>query len=131
VAGSIVLAGVLLKLGGYGILRLRIFIRTIKIIFFIRVVAMWGGGVLGALCLRIRDIKVLIAYSSVVHISLVITGVLFHLGWGLSGAILIMVAHGICSSGIFAWANIRYERSHSRRLILNKGALTISPAIRV
>lgn len=131
VAGSIILAGVLLKLGGYGVLRLGMFIRIIKTAFVIRVITIWGGGILGAVCLRIRDIKVLIAYSSVVHISLVITGALFHLGWGLRGVILIIVAHGICSSGIFAWANISYERRHSRRLILNKGALVLSPAIRI
>ena len=50
---------------------------------------------------------------------------------GVQGfAIVIMVAHGLCSSGMFAWANMVYERRHSRRLTLNKGLLTISPSFR-
>merc|ERR1712055_667358 len=76
VAGSIVLAGVLLKLGGYGIIRLSAFFLHNPLIFSVGVLTMWGGGVLGALCLRIRDIKVIIAYSSVVHIRLVFIGVI-------------------------------------------------------
>lgn len=42
-----------------------------------------------------------------------------------------IVAHGVCSSGLFAWANIRYERSHSRRMALNKGLLNMAPQIRL
>ena len=130
VAGSIILAGVLLKLGGYGIIRLSAFFLHNPLIFSVGILTMWGGGVLGALCLRIRDIKVIIAYSSVVHIRLVFIGVISYFSWGLNGAIVIMVAHGLCSSGIFAWANMVYERRHSRRLTLNKGLLTISPSFR-
>merc|ERR1712179_187187 len=47
------------------------------------------------------------------------------------GAIIIIIAHGLCSSGIFACANIFYERSHSRRLILNKGVLRFFPRISI
>ena len=130
VAGSIILAGVLLKLGGYGIIRLSAFFLHNPLIFSVGILTMWGGGVLGALCLRIRDIKVIIAYSSVVHIRLVFIGVISYFSWGLNGAIVIMVAHGLCSSGMFAWANMVYERRHSRRLTLNKGLLTISPSFR-
>ena len=130
VAGSIILAGILLKLGGYGIIRLSAFFLHNPLIFSVGILTMWGGGVLGALCLRIRDIKVIIAYSSVVHIRLVFIGVISYFSWGLNGAIVIMVAHGLCSSGMFAWANMVYERRHSRRLTLNKGLLTISPSFR-
>jgi len=128
VAGSIILAGILLKLGGYGIIRLSAFFLHNPLIFSVGILTIWGGGILGALCLRIRDIKVIIAYSSVVHISLVFIGVIRYFSWGLNGAMVIIVAHGLCSSGIFAWANIVYERRHSRRLTLNKGLLTISPS---
>ena len=128
VAGSIILAGILLKLGGYGIIRLSAFFLHNPLIFSVGVLTIWGGGILGALCLRIRDIKVIIAYSSVVHIRLVFIGVIRYFSWGLNGAMVIIVAHGLCSSGIFAQANMVYERRHSRSLTLNKGLLTISPS---
>merc|ERR1712020_600128 len=116
-------AGVLLKLGGYGILRL---VRTTGVNLLnsqIFSLALIGGGILGVLCIVQRDIKVIIAYSSVVHMALVIAGVLSLTKWGVEGVIIIMLAHGVCSSGIFAGANIIYERSHSRRFFFNSGLL--------
>merc|ERR1712066_1051955 len=77
-----------------------------------------GGGVLSILCVVQRDIKVVIAYSSVVHMALVIVGDLRLTKWGLEGVIIIILAHGVCSSGIFAGANMIYERSHSRSFFL-------------
>ena len=129
VAGSMILAGLLLKLGGYGVLRLWFLIRNLESYSLWIILSIWGRALLGFICTRIRDIKVLIAYSSVVHISLVLVGVLSNFSWGVEGAIRVILAHGVCSSGIFAWANIIYERSHSRRLILNKGLLRVCPFI--
>lgn len=127
VSGSIILAGVLLKLGGYGLIRLYFLIIPIWLFKYMSVVTLIGGGILGIYCIVHRDIKLVIAYSSVVHISLVILGFITLCGWGLEGGIIIMFAHGLCSSGIFASANIIYERSHSRRYFLNSGGLTIFP----
>jgi len=76
VSGSMILAGVLLKLGGYGLIRLMGALALNEIVYFVIRVALMGGGVLGILCTIVRDIKVMIAYSSVVHIALIIVGVL-------------------------------------------------------
>ena len=131
VSGSIILAGVLLKLGGYGILRLVSITGVNVVICQIFSLTLIGGGILSIFCLVQRDIKVVIAYSSVVHMALVIIGALSLTKWGLEGVIIIILAHGICSSGIFAAANIIYERSHSRRFFFNSGLLNSRRIFRI
>lgn len=121
----------MLKLGGYGIIRL-IRIRGVNtLISQIFSLTLIGGGILSIFCLVQRDIKVVIAYSSVVHIALVIIGALSLTKWGLEGVIIIILAHGVCSSGIFAAANIIYERSHSRRFFFNSGLLNSRRIFRI
>merc|ERR1711936_1025701 len=94
--------------GGYGMIRIIIFINYSNFILYLIVI---------------------IAYSSVVHIALIIINILSLNFWSLTGSIIIIVAHGICSSGIFSCANIIYERSHSRRIIMNKAKLNLFPII--
>jgi len=79
VAGSIILAGVLLKLGGYGIFRMGLIISSIKILKFeslIISISLVGAIYVGFICLRQVDVKSLIAYSSVCHMGLVIGGLM-------------------------------------------------------
>nr|YP_009484295.1 NADH dehydrogenase subunit 4 [Callipogon relictus]AVR43551.1 NADH dehydrogenase subunit 4 [Callipogon relictus]WDD39340.1 NADH dehydrogenase subunit 4 [Callipogon relictus] len=131
VAGSMILAGVMLKLGGYGLLRvMKLFLLVgLKINIVIVVVSLVGGFIVSLICVRQSDVKSLIAYSSVAHMGLALGGIMTLSVWGYWGSLLMMVAHGLCSSGLFCLANITYERVGSRSLYLNKGFLSIMPSM--
>lgn len=76
VAGSIILAGVLLKLGGYGLYRLNFLLAPGIFNYSISILRLVGASILGLMCCRLRDIKVIIAYSSVVHIAIIIASLI-------------------------------------------------------
>nr|YP_009500787.1 NADH dehydrogenase subunit 4 [Popillia japonica]AXA13799.1 NADH dehydrogenase subunit 4 [Popillia japonica] len=129
VAGSMILAGVMLKLGGYGLMRLMNIFLTVglQVNYIFITISMVGGFFVSLMCLRQVDIKALIAYSSVAHMGLVLSGILTLSYWGMSGALVMMIAHGLCSSGLFCLANISYERLNSRSIYLNKGLINLMP----
>nr|YP_010230785.1 NADH dehydrogenase subunit 4 [Oplophorus spinosus]QSV10495.1 NADH dehydrogenase subunit 4 [Oplophorus spinosus] len=131
VAGSMILAGVLLKLGGYGLIRvLPIFVEVNKsFIWFWISMGTVGGVLVSFICLRQTDIKALIAYSSVAHMGLVLCGLMLFSWWGLGGAVSVMIGHGLCSSGLFCLANMAYERVGSRSLLVSKGLLNFMPSM--
>nr|URT60550.1 NADH dehydrogenase subunit 4 [Nepsalus chikuni] len=131
ISGSMILAGILLKLGGYGMVRvLKLVVSLgVNLNFIWVVISLIGGVMVSLICMRQVDLKSLIAYSSVSHMSLVIVGVMTMTYWGYSGSYTLMIGHGLCSSGLFCLANISYERSGSRSLLINKGMMNFMPSM--
>lgn len=131
VAGSMILAAVLLKLGGYGIIRVIFFLGQyfLKLSFYIYGLSLIRIIYVGFICCRLNDIKALVAYSSVAHIAIVICGCVTLTKWGIIGAFIILIAHGLRSSGLFCIVNIYYERSLRRRMFLNKGLIIVFPIL--
>nr|AWB98727.1 NADH dehydrogenase subunit 4 [Anopheles sawyeri] len=131
VSGSMILAGILLKLGGYGLLRMFSLLQMtgVKYNYWWISISLVGGVLISLICLRQTDLKALIAYSSVAHMGIVLSGLLTLTYWGLTGSYALMIAHGLCSSGLFCLANISYERMGSRSLLINKGLLNFMPTL--
>nr|YP_009730134.1 NADH dehydrogenase subunit 4 [Trichoplusia ni]QHS69741.1 NADH dehydrogenase subunit 4 [Trichoplusia ni]ULA45484.1 NADH dehydrogenase subunit 4 [Trichoplusia ni] len=131
VSGSMILAGIMLKLGGYGLMRLMVFLQQInlKMNYIWIAISLMGGFYISLKCFCQVDIKSLIAYSSVAHMSIVISGIMVMNYWGFIGSYILMIGHGLCSSGMFCLANISYERLHSRSLYINKGMMNFMPSM--
>nr|YP_010535267.1 NADH dehydrogenase subunit 4 [Megacopta cribriella]UYA97728.1 NADH dehydrogenase subunit 4 [Megacopta cribriella] len=131
ISGSMILAAVLLKLGGYGLYRIFNFMEEYLIFYnylFI-VVGLFSSFIIGLLCLYQVDMKSLIAYSSVAHMGLVICGIMTCNVYGFIGSFILILGHAFCSSALFCLSNIVYERTFSRSLYINKGMLSFMPGL--
>jgi NADH-quinone oxidoreductase subunit M len=116
---SVILAGILLKMGAYGILRLNFAILPEATVW-----AQWGMAIFGTInivyaafvCMAQKDLKKLIAYSSVSHMGFVLLGMAAFTDAGIQGAVLQMWNHGIISPALFLIAGVIYDRAHHREI---------------
>lgn len=118
-AGSVILAGVLLKMGGYGLLRICLpFFPAAAVTFAPWILGLSVVGILygGLMALAQDDIKKLVAYSSISHMGFVTLGIFVFNREGAQGAILQMFNHGIVTGAMFLAVGLLYERTHSRMI---------------
>ncbi len=131
-AGSVILAGVLLKMGGYGFLRFSLpmlpeasALFTPLIIFPLSVIAVIYTSLVA---LAQEDMKKLIAYSSVAHMGLVTVGIFTATQQGIEGAMIQMLSHGVVSAALFLVVGVIYDRIHTRLIERYDGLVERMPA---
>jgi NADH-quinone oxidoreductase subunit M len=130
-AGSVILAGVLLKMGAYGFLRFTLpllpdaSVQFAPLIYALSIIAVVYTSLVA---LAQEDMKKLIAYSSVAHMGIVTLGIFTFNQQGLSGALFTMLAHGVVSAALFLCVGVLYDRVHSREIARYGGVASIMPS---
>ena len=129
-AGSVILAGILLKLGTYGVIRFMIPMFPYAMHYFTPLVfTMCIIGILYSAATTIRqiDLKKIIAYSSVAHMNFALLGLFTNNTQGLEGSLFFMLGHGIVSSALFLCIGILYDRYHTRNILYYGGLAQVMP----
>jgi len=129
-AGSVILAGVLLKMGGYGMLRFSLPMFPEASVFFqpfvfaLSIIAIVYASLVA---FRQTDMKKLIAYSSVAHMGFVTLGIFSFTETGVQGAIFQMISHGVISGALFLIVGVIYDRMHTREIAFYGGLVSRMP----
>jgi len=129
-AGSVILAGILLKLGAYGLIRFCLSLfpeASVQLVPLLAVLAVIGI-IYGAIVAIVQtDVKRLVAYSSVSHLGFVVLGIFALTTQGLQGGVLQMVNHGLTTGALFLLVGMIYERRHTREIGQFGGLATVMP----
>ena len=131
-AGSVILAGVLLKLGTYGLLRFGLYlfpqaaVDLAPVLLTLAVIGMLYGAVVATMQ---RDLKRLVAYSSVAHMGFIVLGLFAFTSQALSGGVLQMVNHGLSTGALFLLVGMIYERRHTRAIAELRGLQKPAPVL--
>jgi proton-translocating NADH-quinone oxidoreductase chain M len=133
-AGSVLLAGILLKLGTYGFLKIFFLILPYGSLYFLPIINMLC--ILGIIfssftILRQIDIKKIIAYSSIIHMNYTILGLFNSSFYGFAGSYFLMLSHGIISSALFICIGFLYERYHTRIIFYYGNIVMIMPILSI
>jgi NADH-quinone oxidoreductase subunit M len=129
-AGSVVLAGVMLKLGTYGFLRFGLYLfpeasRWSRPLFLtLGVIGITYGAIVAAMQ---NDLKRLVAYSSIAHLGFIVLGTFAFTSQAISGSVMQMISHGISTGALFLLVGMIYERRHTREIAKLRGIQQVAP----
>ncbi|CAG1023295.1 partial NADH-quinone oxidoreductase subunit M, partial [Methylococcales bacterium] len=130
---SILLSGILLKMGAYGLIRAAVMmpeaVHTVQL--FLVILALFGMVYGGLLAWRQSDLKAMIAYSSISHLGLVLLGIASLSELGLKGAVLQMFAHGLIAGALFLLVGLLYKRTHTRDIQDYRSLIQVMPRFAV
>lgn len=126
---SILLSGILLKMGAYGLIRAVVMLpeATLAIQPYLIFIALFGMIYGGLLAWRQADLKAMVAYSSVSHMGVVLLGIATLNLTGLTGAVLQMTAHGLVAAAMFLLVGLLYERTHTRNILDYSSLVQVMP----
>jgi proton-translocating NADH-quinone oxidoreductase chain M len=129
-SGSVILAGLLLKLGAYGLIRFLLPLFSDIIVFLNPVlvtICIYSIIYISFIILRQLDLKRIIAYSSIIHMNFILLGLVILNKNTIIGGIFLLISHGIVSSALFICIGFLYERYHTRVLLYYKGISVVMP----